>query len=151
MTLQAIAKMLIARAADLRAVAMFLTRLPLGNPDVGDAPIARILWAFPVVGWGRCSLAGLAFGLGVLPAAALAVAMEVWATGAFHEDGLADTADGLGGATQEDSLEILRDSRLGTFGVSALALSLAAPVPCRPWPGGRSVAKRAMCWARPNK
>ena len=51
--------------------------------------------------------------------------MEVWATGAFHEDGLADTADGLSGATQEDSLEILRDSRLGTFGVSALALALS--------------------------
>ena len=132
MTPQAIAKMLIARAADLRAVAMFLTRLPLGNPDVGDVPIARILWAFPVVGWvlglgaGAVFASGLAFGLGVLPAAALAVAMEVWATGAFHEDGLADTADGLSGATQEDSLEILRDSRLGTFGVSALALSLVA-------------------------
>ena len=68
MTPQAIAKMLIARAADLRAVAMFLTRLPLGNPDVGDAPIARILWAFPVVGWGlglgvgRCSPAGWRLG-----------------------------------------------------------------------------------------
>ena len=84
MTPQAIAKMLIAQAADLRAVAMFLTRLPLGNPDVGDAPIARILWAFPVVGWGlglgvgAVFASGLAFGLGVLPAAVLAVAMEVW-------------------------------------------------------------------------
>ena len=134
MTPQAIAKMLVLRAAELRTVVAFLTRLQVGGPDIGDAPIARSIWAFPVVGWGlglgagAVFAGGLAFGLGVLPAAVVAVAFEVWTTGAFHEDGLADTADGLGGATHEDALEILRDSRLGTFGVSALALFLAARI-----------------------
>ena len=99
MTPQAIAKMLVLRAAELRTVVAFLTRLPVGGPDIGDAPIARSIWAFPVVGWGLGLGAGavfadgLAFGLGVLPAAVVAVAFEVRATGAFHEDGLADTGD----------------------------------------------------------
>ena len=134
MTPQAIAKMLVLRAAELRAVVAFLTRLPVGAPRTGDAAMARIIWAFPVVGWGlglgagAVFAGGLAFGLGVLPAAVVAVAIELWATGAFHEDGLADTADGLGGATHEDALEILRDSRLGTFGVGTLVLFLAARI-----------------------
>ena len=59
-----------------------------------------------------------------LPAAALAVAATVAVTGALHEDGLADVADGFGGgATRERKLEIMRDSRIGTYGVCALILS----------------------------
>src|SRR5262249_8933002 len=45
-------------------------------------------------------------------------------TGLMHEDGLADTADGLGGKTREKRLDIMRDSRIGTFGACALAISL---------------------------
>lgn len=55
----------------------------------------------------------------------LSTAATVLLTGAFHEDGLADTFDGLGGgATRERALEIMKDSRLGTFGVAALVLTL---------------------------
>ncbi len=58
-------------------------------------------------------------------AALLAVAVLVWSTGAFHEDGLADTADGFGGgATPARRLEIMTDSRVGTFGAAALVLSI---------------------------
>ncbi|HEY5756160.1 MAG TPA: adenosylcobinamide-GDP ribazoletransferase [Steroidobacter sp.] len=55
----------------------------------------------------------------------LSTAFTVSITGAFHEDGLADTFDGLGGgATRERALEIMKDSRLGTFGTAALVLTL---------------------------
>jgi adenosylcobinamide-GDP ribazoletransferase len=61
---------------------------------------------------------------GVLPVI-LSTAATVFLTGAFHEDGLADTFDGLGGgATRERALEIMKDSRIGTFGVAALVLTL---------------------------
>jgi adenosylcobinamide-GDP ribazoletransferase len=69
--------------------------------------------------------AALALGLGDLPAAVLAVAVLVAVTGALHEDGLADTADGLfGGTTPERRLAIMRDSRIGAFGAAALCLGL---------------------------
>jgi adenosylcobinamide-GDP ribazoletransferase len=63
------------------------------------------------------------------PAAALAVAATLGVTGALHEDGLADTADGFGGGTtREDKLAIMRDSRIGTYGVCALILSFVIRV-----------------------
>ena len=59
------------------------------------------------------------------PAAALTVAATLFVTGALHEDGLADTADGFGGGdTREKKLEIMRDARIGTYGVCALIISL---------------------------
>lgn len=59
----------------------------------------------------------------------LSTAATVFLTGAFHEDGLADTFDGLGGgATRERALEIMKDSRIGTFGVAALVLTLLIKV-----------------------
>lgn len=59
----------------------------------------------------------------------LSTAATVFLTGAFHEDGLADTFDGLGGgATRERALEIMKDSRIGTFGVAALILTLLLKV-----------------------
>jgi adenosylcobinamide-GDP ribazoletransferase len=69
----------------------------------------------------------IAFRMGLPPslAAALALAVTLLATGCLHEDGLADTADGFGGGkTRAHKLEIMRDSRNGTFGVCALAMSL---------------------------
>jgi adenosylcobinamide-GDP ribazoletransferase len=64
-------------------------------------------------------------GLPPWPASALAVAATVLVTGALHEDGLADTADGFGGgATHEQKLDIMRDSHIGVYGVCAVALSL---------------------------
>ena len=70
---------------------------------------------------------GLADRLGLPPlvCAGLAVGALVIVTGALHEDGLADVADGFGGgATRERKLEIMRDSRIGAYGAAALALSL---------------------------
>lgn len=76
-------------------------------------PAALVLWLF--------SLAGVDSAL----AAALAVTVLVITTGAFHEDGLADAADGLfGGHAPERRLEIMKDSRIGTFGGAALVLAL---------------------------
>ncbi len=110
----------------------FSTRLPLPRaaPISGPA-IAQAVWALPVAGFivgiiGAVVYA-LAYRLG-LPswsAAALAVAATLAATGCLHEDGLADTADGFGGGkTREQKLDIMRDSRTGTYGVCALALSI---------------------------
>jgi adenosylcobinamide-GDP ribazoletransferase len=85
-------------------------------------PVAALLIALPA------ALLLLGAGLaGINPtlSAALAVTALVLTTGAFHEDGLADSADGLfGGHTPERRLEIMKDSRVGTFGAMALGLSL---------------------------
>lgn len=67
--------------------------------------------------------------LGALTAAILSTAASVWLTGGFHEDGLSDTADGLGGARGRDrALEIMKDSRIGNYGALALALALLLKV-----------------------
>jgi len=120
------------RIAELKTAAGFLTRLPLLAPAAPAAgELSRALWSAPVVGLGigvvGAAVYAIAFALHLpaLPAAALAVAATMVATGALHEDGLADVADGFGGgATPERKLEIMRDSRIGTYGVSALTLSL---------------------------
>lgn len=123
------------RAAGLdqfRLAAAFLTRLPLGAPaDVGLGGLAQAAWAFPLVGvvvGGLCALtyaiAGW-IGIPVLPASLIAVGAGVALTGALHEDGLADTADGLGGGyDREQKLRIMRDSRSGAYGVLALVFSV---------------------------
>jgi adenosylcobinamide-GDP ribazoletransferase len=119
------------RTADLTVCAIFLTRMPLPAPKAilrGD--VSRALWAAPVVGSAVGVLGAAVYWLVHIlhvpdfPAATLAVAATVAATGALHEDGLADVADGFGGgATRERKLEIMRDSRIGTYGVCALVLS----------------------------
>jgi len=120
------------RAEELKACIVFCTRLPLirGTPIAGGA-IAKAAWAFPlagvVVGLIGAMVYGLAHkcGLPAWPAAALAVAATMLVTGALHEDGLADTIDGFGGGgSREHKLDIMRDSRIGVYGVGALALSL---------------------------
>ncbi len=64
-----------------------------------------------------------------LVAAALGTAWSIWITGAFHEDGLADVADGLGGSyDRERALAIMKDSRVGAFGAIAVVLALLAKV-----------------------
>lgn len=113
----------------------FLTRLP--SPSFADfepAWITRSARYFPLVGLvvgGASALVLLAAGQfwsGALPAL-LAVAAGVLITGGFHEDGLADAADGLGGGqTAARRLEIMKDSRVGTYGVLALGLVLAIKV-----------------------
>ena len=117
--------------ADLRIAASFVTLLPIGSSKpAADGAIARATWALPVAGL-LVGLAGalvykISSRLGLTPnlAALLALATTALITGALHEDGLADTADGLGGGrTRERKLEIMRDSRIGTYGVCALILS----------------------------
>lgn len=107
-----------------------LTRLPVRVTQTGRG--ARAAWAWPLAGallGALAALAGwaaLALGLPAPVAALLALATLVTLSGALHEDGLADSADGLwGGWTRERRLEIMRDSRIGSYGVIALALSLA--------------------------
>jgi adenosylcobinamide-GDP ribazoletransferase len=70
-------------------------------------------------------IGGVMIGLAPQITAGLTLAAAILTTGAFHEDGLADTADGFGGgSTRERKLEIMRDSRIGSYGGIALALSL---------------------------
>ena len=108
----------------------FWSRLPL--PASGRAPdFARAIRMLPVAGLVIALPAVVALllarllDLPTLVASGLAIAALVVTTGALHEDGFADSADGLfGGATPERRLEIMRDSRIGTFGALALGLSL---------------------------
>ena len=122
--------------ADLRIAAGFFTRLPLrAGRDAGPGALAGAARAFPLVGAGLGFSAGVVYGaalwLGLTPwlAAALAVAAALALTGALHEDGLGDVADGFGGgATRDAKLAIMRDSRIGTYGVAALTLTLLVRV-----------------------
>jgi adenosylcobinamide-GDP ribazoletransferase len=111
---------------------VFLTRLPFAaaTPLTGDA-LARAAWAFPLAGLLVGLIGALAYGLAhklglpAWPAAALAVAATMLATGCLHEDGLADTTDGFGGGqTRGRKLEIMRDSHIGAYGVCALVLAV---------------------------
>src|SRR5579872_1158341 len=116
-----------------------LTRLPVAPRDAnmlegaaaGEGAVAMASWAFPAVGAGIGMIAALvmfvaaSFGLGEAPAALLALVAAGLVTGALHEDGLADTADGFGGGrTRDEKLAIMRDSRQGTYGIIALILSI---------------------------
>jgi adenosylcobinamide-GDP ribazoletransferase len=109
----------------------FLTRVPVGGAGAQEAgELATSVPWFPVVGAGvGLAEAGVYAGARVLlpplVAAALAVVAGIGLTGAFHEDGLGDTADAFAGGTDRDStVRILKDPRLGTFGVLAVASSL---------------------------
>ena len=114
--------------ADLRSALALLTRLPL--PQSAAPPRgAQAAWAWPVagavIGTMAATVAALALGLGLTPAVAAAVTLAAQAvvTGAMHEDGLADTADGLwGGWDKARRLEIMNDSHIGSYGVLALIL-----------------------------
>ncbi len=113
------------------SAAGFLTRLPMpGWVGWADDRMIRASRYFAAVG----ALVGLAGGLvwwlagQVAPgavAAGLALAAMIWLTGALHEDGLADCADGLGGGKSgPQALEIMRDSRVGSYGALALVFSV---------------------------
>jgi adenosylcobinamide-GDP ribazoletransferase len=113
-----------------RAAFVFLTRIPVGGfPYTPD----EWRWAsafFPLVGAVVGGLAASVFELlrpvGALGAAYFALGTSLLATGAFHEDGLADTSDALGGGyDREKVFAILKDSRIGSFGGAALVVSIA--------------------------
>src|SRR4051794_23270337 len=119
---------------DFKTAVAFLTRLPMPHPDgASPANFVRAHRMFPVVGALIGAAVGLlclglrAIGVPDLVAAALALGASAIITGALHEDGLADVADGFGGGrTLESKLEIMRDSRLGTYGAMVLLVSFAA-------------------------
>jgi adenosylcobinamide-GDP ribazoletransferase len=121
---------------ELRTALRFLTRLPLRHESDEAAPsLAASCWAFPVAGvvvgvvGGIVFLIAAAVGLPSLAAALLAVGATALATGGLHEDGLADTVDGFGGgASRTEKLAIMRDSRIGAYGVLALLFSVALRV-----------------------
>ncbi len=118
---------------DCKVAHVLLTRIPLRvSGEVQPAELIRATWAYPLVGIAVAVAASCAFylcqwlGLPSLVCALAAVAASIAATGCFHEDGLADTADGLGGGSSaERKLEIMRDSRVGSYGAAAIVLSIA--------------------------
>jgi adenosylcobinamide-GDP ribazoletransferase len=121
------------RAQEFKASLAFSTRLPVAGttPQTAKA-LANAAWAFPVTGLVVGLIGALVYafahrlGVPAWPAATLTVAATLMVTGALHEDGLADTADGFGGGdTRQSKLDIMRDSRTGAYGVCALVLSLS--------------------------
>jgi adenosylcobinamide-GDP ribazoletransferase len=117
--------------ADVASAFGLLSRLPFPQTQRHRA---EACWAWPLVGavigglTAAAAWVGAALGLTPGIAAALGLAVGALATGALHEDGLADTADGLfGGWTPERRLEIMKDSHIGSYGTLALLLvTLAA-------------------------
>ncbi len=131
----------------------FLTRLPLpADPDFEPSRLRACASYFPLAGAVIGAWAALVLVLALrlwppLVAAALSLAATVWLTGALHEDGLADTADALGSrVSRERALDIMKDSRIGSYAAVAVGLALILRVACvaelaRP--------ARAAAWAVP--
>lgn len=121
--------------SDVPAALRFLSRLPVRLPseprEDGPPDLDRLGPALPLAGAVLGLIAAIvlllahAVGLGDFLAATLAVTVLVAITGALHEDGLSDVADALGGWTVERRLAIMKDSRVGAFGVCALILAFA--------------------------
>src|SRR6185437_400882 len=119
---------------DLGLAVALLTRIPVPQPaDVTPERMARAQRAFPLVGAmvglavGLVDRCLLAIGIPELAAAAVAIGAGALLTGALHEDGLADVGDGFGGGRdREKKLAIMRDSRIGAYGVLVLLISFVA-------------------------
>jgi adenosylcobinamide-GDP ribazoletransferase len=115
--------------AGARAALVFLTRIPCGKAPVTPQALAWAAAWFPAVGC-LLGLAGASVYVGLAPAGSMVASVATVSflaliTGAFHEDGLADSADALGGAYDRPKLfAILKDSRIGSFGATALFLVL---------------------------
>lgn len=116
---------------DILACFAFFTRVPVPARIHAHPPHPGMTWALPIVGVFLALIAGLVLlltaflGLSPVLSALVVLSVGLLMTGAFHEDGLADIADGFGGgATAERKLSIMKDSRLGTYGSAALILSL---------------------------
>jgi len=117
------------RLAELQLAFMLLTRLPVGKLASHLPELADARWAFPIVG---CIVGGIIassyiiLSLLLLPssaAAIFAITVGLFSTGAIHEDGLADCADGFGGGqNREKKLVIMRDSAIGSYGTLSLII-----------------------------
>lgn len=117
---------------DVMCSLSFLSRIPVNDIffENDQRPLGQMARAFPIAGvllaLPAACIAALLAGVGADPlmAAALVLTVATLITGALHEDGLADTADGFGGGgTKERALLIMKDSRIGTYGAIALVLS----------------------------
>ena len=122
---------------ELGLATVFLTRLPWPRPIPDPRPLMAASWAFPVVGLVIGLIGGVAFavadaaGLPGGACALIALAASALASGALHEDGLADLADGFGGGRDaEAKRRIMRDSRIGSYGVLALVLAVGLKAAC---------------------
>lgn len=140
------------RLCEVRLAMMMLTRLPMGQLPAPVPSMAEVRWAFPLagvpvalLGWGAF-VAGGALGLPPLAAALMALAAMAALTGGLHHDGLADFVDGMGGRDRAHRLEIMRDSRIGSYGVLALLFAVAlsasalSELPATAWAGVLLVA-----------
>lgn len=114
----------------LLTAVMFFTRIPVRLQDFDEANLNKATRFFPLIGIlvGLVGAAVFWFGNKLLPieiAVLLSMVATVLLTGAFHEDGLADAIDGLGGGwTKEQVLAIMVDSRIGSYGAIGLVLAL---------------------------
>ncbi|HSI24952.1 MAG TPA: adenosylcobinamide-GDP ribazoletransferase [Methylotenera sp.] len=111
----------------------FFTRIPVpSHADFQESDLNRSVKYFPLVGCivGLIGVAAFYLAMQVFThpiAVLISMAATIFVTGAFHEDGLADSADGLGGGWgREQVLAIMQDSRLGTYGAIALFIALMA-------------------------
>ena len=158
---------------DIIVAGAFLTRLPFRPAaGAGFGDLAAAARAFPLIGLGVGAIAGAAVAaaaasaLAPLPAALIGLGVAAWLTGALHEDGLADFADAMGGGTRERRLAIMRDSRIGSFGVLALIFAVAVkasvlaglPGPGTAWAAmaaaaalSRAVMVPCMAWLPPAR
>ncbi|APG47820.1 adenosylcobinamide-GDP ribazoletransferase [Phaeobacter porticola] len=135
---------------DFLLVLILLTRLPLPRLDTRQfARHAHAVWAFPIAGLAvavpACLIAQVSLwtGLESLTTAGLAIGVQILLTGAMHEDGLADTADGFwGGFDRARRLDIMKDSHIGTYGVLALIVTVGLR-----WVTYASIITTAGPWA----
>ena len=118
---------------DFFASLMFFTRIPVNWKFFSNKPpnLTNAAWSFPLIGYIIGIISGIIgelcinINLSIFLSCTIAIAFSVMITGAFHEDGLADIADGFGaGGSPEKINKIIHDSRLGTYGTTALILGL---------------------------
>ena len=139
----------------------FLTRVPVPawvgwHDDWLHASARHFAGVGLLLGSGAAGVLWLAAHIWPAPVAVLmSMAFTIWVTGAFHEDGLADTCDGLGGAvSRERALLIMKDSRLGTYGAVGLLLVLALKASAlhalatRDWAATLVLLPLAHTWSR---
>ncbi len=123
----------------LLGAVQFLTVIPISRPTV---PVSESAAFFPLVGAAIGLISALPIAYLPLPAgltAAIALMLQLAITGMLHEDGLADIADGVRkGRTVEQMLDIVKDSRVGSYGAAALCIALLLR-----WQGLEAVAARA--------
>lgn len=114
----------------LKTALIFFTRIPLQVKDFQESDLNHAAKYFPLVGIVVGAVAAAVFGIALffwpIELAVLASMLAtIMLTGAFHEDGLADAVDGLGGGIdKERALTIMKDSRIGSYGAIALVLGL---------------------------